>query len=194
MPPNLNTDIFKPDGPTYDFGDDKFNLLFYGSLDRPMNIEALKFIKYSLIPLLKKMHLLDRVRVNVFGSSIPPTSLKLKQDKNINYLGPVNDPGKYIRGADLVIVPVINPGGVKIRVLETLFCGKPVIVTPEASVGLPDEFKKFLHVEKDVNGFLRVIIQFLDGALVKKVNTSVIEDYVRKSRTMCDVIDDLYDV
>jgi hypothetical protein len=45
IPPNLNKDIFKPDGPSYDFGDDRLNLLFYGSLDRPMNIEALKFIK-----------------------------------------------------------------------------------------------------------------------------------------------------
>ena len=106
----------------------------------------------------------------------------------------MDDPGKYIRGADLVIVPVMNPGGVKIRVLETLFCCKPVIVTPEASVGLPDEFRQFLYVEKDVNGFLRVIMQYLDGTKVKKVNPSVIEDYVSKSRTMCDIINDIYKV
>jgi len=193
MPPNLNTDIFKPNGISYDFGDDKFNLLFYGSLDRPMNMAALKFIKFDLVPLLKKMHLFERVRINIFGSGVPPKNLKLRQDKDINYLGPVNDPGKYIRGADLVIVPIMNSGGVKIRVLETLFCGKPVVVTPQASVGLPKEFKQFVYVEKDVKGFLEVICQFLDGTLVKKVNDSVIEDYASKSRTMCDVIDSLLD-
>ena len=194
IPPNLNTDIFKPDGASYDFGSDKFNLLFYGSLDRPMNIAALKFIKYSLLPLLKELNLLDKIRMNIFGSGIPPESLKLREDENINYLGPVDDPGKYIRGADLVIIPVINPGGIKIRILEVLFCGRSMIVTPEVSVGLPDEFKKFVYVEKDVEGFLKVIKLFLDGAEVKKINTSRIKEYVSKSITMYDVIDNLFNI
>jgi glycosyltransferase involved in cell wall biosynthesis len=192
IPPKVNTDIFKPDGLSYDFGIDKFNLLFYGSLDRPMNIEALEFINHRLIPLLKKMDLLDKIRVNIFGSGIPPKYLKLSEDKNINYLGSVDDPGRYIRGADLVIIPVTNPGGMKIRILELLLCGKPAIVTPEASIGLPNEFKEFVCIEKDAEGFLRTIKLFLDGTLVKKIDTAVIEDYMNKSRTMCDVIDDLF--
>jgi len=192
MPPNLNTDIFNPDGPVHNFGGDKFNLLFYGSLDRQMNIEALRIIKFSLIPLFKKMNLFNRIRMNVFGSGIPPEFLGLDDDKNFNYLGAVDDPGKYIRGADLVIVPVVNPGGMKIRVLETLFCGKPVIVTPEVSVGLPDKFKESVFVEKDMNGFLKVIKQFLDGDLAKKNNVDIIEDYIDKSRTMIDVINNLF--
>lgn len=189
VPPGLDPKVFNPEGVSYDFGGDKLNLLFYGSLDRPMNIEALKFIKHRLIPLLQKKDLLGKVRVNIFGSGTPPKYLRLNQDKNINYLGVVKDPGEYIRGADLVIVPVKNPGGTKIRVLEALFCGKPVVVTPEAAQGLPDELKKYVYVERDADGFLDVIKQFLENPRVEEINTGVLHDYLRKNRTMHDVID-----
>lgn len=193
IPPGLDLDVFKSNGPSYAFGEDKFNLLFYGSLDRPMNIEALKFIKHKLIPLMQKEHLLEKIRVNIFGSGTPPKSLQLEQDKNINYLGVVEDPGVYIRGADIVIVPVRNLGGTKIRVLEALFCGKPVIVMPEAAYGLPDELKDFVYVEKDENGFLSIIKQFLENHPVDKKNARIIKDYIGKNKTMHDVINNVLD-
>jgi glycosyltransferase involved in cell wall biosynthesis len=194
IPPKVNTDIFRLDGPEYDYGKNKFNLLFFGSLDRPMNIDALHFIKHRLIPQFKKIDLLDKIRVNIFGSGIPPESLKLKEDKDINYLGPVDDPGKYIRGADLVIIPVMNAGGMKIRILEILLCGKPVIITPETSIGLPDEFKEFVYIEKDAEGFLKTTMRFLNGTLANKINTTIIENYMSKSRTTNDVVNDLFKI
>lgn len=192
LPSNVNTSIFNPKGPTHDFGKNKFNILFYGSLDRPMNIDALKFIKKDLIPLLEKEKLLEKIRINIFGSGIPPKSLGLDQDKNINYLGMVDDPGKYIRGADLIIVPVKNSGGMKIRLLETLFCGKPIIVTPEASDGLPNNFKSFISVEKNAEGFLKTIKKFLENKnSINKIDTGIIKDYVASNLTLCDTIDHL---
>jgi len=192
IPPKVNTDIFRPDGPVQNLGDDKFNVLFFGSLDRPMNIDALHFIKYRLIPRLKQMNLLEKIRVNIFGSGIPPESLKLNEDKDISYLGSVDDPGRYIRGADLVIVPVTNAGGMKIRILEVLLCGKPAIITPEISVGLPDEFKEFVCIEEDTEGFLKAIKRFSEGSVMNKINRAVIEDYLNKSKTMSDVVDDFF--
>jgi len=192
LPSNVNTSIFNPEGPTHNFGRDKFNILFYGSLDRPMNIDALKFIKKDLIPLLEKEKLLEKIRINIFGSGTPPKSLGIDQDKNINYLGMVDDPGKYIRGADLIIVPVKNSGGMKIRLLETLFCGKPIIVTPEASDGLPKNFKSFISVEKNAEGFLKTIKQFLENKNSKNIiNIDIIEDYVSSNSTLYDAIDHL---
>ena len=189
IPPAFDYSVYSPRGASYDFGKDKFNLLFYGSLDRSMNIQALAFIKNSLLPLLKKEHFLEKIRINIFGSGVPPKYLKLEQDKNINYLGLVENPGDYIRGADLVIVPVKNVGGTKVRVLETLFCAKPVIVMPEIAEGLPDEFKKYVFIEKDAIGFVKIIKQSLKERPVSKINESVIEDYLKKSKTMQDVIE-----
>lgn len=193
IPSTVNTSIFNQDGPSYTFGNDKLNLLFYGSLDRSMNVEALKFIKHNLIPSLEKEHLLNKIRMNIFGSGLPPKYLKIEDDKNINYLGNVENPGKYIRGADLIIVPVKNSGGMKIRVLETIFCGKPIIVTPEVSEGLPNNLKKFIYVEKDVVGYIKIIKQFLEKKIIiAKIDRKIIDEYNDNVTTISDIINNLH--
>ncbi|OGD60733.1 hypothetical protein A3K78_11040 [Candidatus Bathyarchaeota archaeon RBG_13_52_12] len=191
IPPIIDATFFCPDGISHDFGNDRLNLLFFGSLDRVMNINALKFIKNSLIPLLEKRNLLDKIRVNIFGHGTPPEYLKLKEDKNINFLGSVDDPARYIRGADLVLVPVTNQGGVKIRILEALMCGKPVVVMPEASIGIPNKIKEYVFIEKDAEGFLKVIKQFLEGSYVKKIDTDFINSYLRENITVCNIVDEI---
>lgn len=192
IPPNVDTLIFNPDGPSYDYGDDKFNLLFYGSLDRPANIEALKIIKQELIPFLKKRGLFEKIRINIFGSGVPPKFLNIDNDRDINYLGTVDDPGKYIRGADLKIVPLKHSGGVKIRLLETLFCGKPIITSKEAAAGLPEQLKNFVYVEESVEGFVDLIAEFLNGKKEVKIQREIIQDYVNNIRTLNDVIREVY--
>lgn len=155
VPPKVNSDIFKPEGSHHDFGSNKFNLLFYGSLDREQNITALQFIKNELISALKKEGLMQFVRINVFGSGKPPESLNLKNCKDINYFGAVEDPGRFIRGSDLVILPLKNIGGIKIRIVESFLCNKPAIATPEAAAGLPDELKRMVYIEAKLGDSLK---------------------------------------
>lgn len=154
-PPIVDENIFSKKGPSYNFGSDKFNVLFYGSLDRKQNIDAADFITNQLSCALCKSDLNDDVRLNIFGSGVPPEFLKT--DPRINFLGAVDNPGYYVRGADAVIVPVRNTGGIKIRVLEALACGKPVIVARETAKGLPTELRNKVLVADDVNGFVEHI-------------------------------------
>lgn len=156
IPPQTYS-LFTPDGEKYNYGEDKFNLLFYGSLDREQNIYALNLIKNELIPLMKEEKLIEKVRVNIFGSGTPPKFLDLENDKDINFLGTVDDPSKYIRGADLVLVPIKNSAGIKIRIIESLGCNKPIIATPEAAENLSSELKDKLYIKNDIRGFMDVI-------------------------------------
>jgi len=170
VPHHVNTDLFNPFGPAYNFGNDRLNLLFYGSLDRPMNIAALRFIKHNLIPNLNKRGLLGKIRMNIFGSGNPPNDLDLKNDTNINFLGLVDNPGNFIRGADLILVPLRNSGGLKIRLLESLYCGKPIIATNEAVNGLSEELKKMVIIKNDANGFAEIIHKYIKNQKVKPIN------------------------
>lgn len=161
VPPMEKEAIFKPTGKSFNYGDDKFNLLFYGSLDREMNIAALKFIVYDVLNEIEKKHLQDRIRINIFGSGKPPSFLE--NEGRINYLGRVNDPSEYIRGADAVIVPVRNGGGVKIRILEALSCNKPVVITPECAKGLSETKREMVFIANNAEGFVNQIMSIMNG-------------------------------
>jgi glycosyltransferase involved in cell wall biosynthesis len=168
VPHQVNTRLFNPLGDAYPFTKDKLNILFYGSLDRPMNIAALRFIKQQLIPSIQRRGLMGKVRINIFGSGTPPKDIGIETDPNINYLGQVDDPGYYIRGADVVIVPIKNNGGLKIRMLESLYCGKPVIATSEAVDGLSGPLQQMVITRNSANGFTNAIQEFVKTKRTKK--------------------------
>jgi glycosyltransferase involved in cell wall biosynthesis len=188
IPPLIDSQVYNSHGLRHNFDNDKFNLCFYGSLDRPMNIYALEFIKHDLIPLLEKERLLEKVQINIFGSGVPPKNLQIEKDKNLNYLGVVDNPAVYIRGADLALVPLKNIGGIKIRLLEILSCGKPVLATPEAVMGLPDDIQKMIYVEKDAKGFVKIIKDFLERKMENKIDSTILKKYM-EGPTIHDVIE-----
>jgi glycosyltransferase involved in cell wall biosynthesis len=188
IPPTVDTTIFRSDGPKYNFGEDKFNLLFYGSLDREQNIEGLKYIITSLIPALKQSGLMSSVRVNIFGSGIPPKELMLEGNPDINYLGQVENPGAYVRGADLVLVPLRNSGGMKIRLLESIACGKTVVATPEAKAGLPEGLANYVYTAASTAEFIKSIDKVRTEGCGNMVDGDVVQKYL-SGDSIADVID-----
>lgn len=184
--PKVNTEIFNPNGHSYNFGKDKFNVLFYGSLDRTQNIDALYFIIQKLIPSLKEKKLTNFIRMNIFGSGIPPVSVNLHNNEDINFLGTVENPGDYVRGADAVIVPLKNSGGVKIRILEALACKKIIVASPESIEGLPVEMQSMVYIADNENKFVELINDIRNQKLPNKVDN----DYVEKL-LLSDSIEDV---
>lgn len=188
IPPTVDTTIFTNDGPRYNYGRDKFNLLFYGSLDREQNIEGLKYIINSLIPALKQSGLMSNVRMNIFGSGIPPEELMLEKNPDINYLGQVENPGAYVRGADLILVPLKNSGGMKIRLLESIACGKTVVATPEAKAGLPEGLAEHVHTATLAAEFVEIIDKIRTEGCNNMVDGDIVQKYL-SGNSIVDVIE-----
>jgi glycosyltransferase involved in cell wall biosynthesis len=172
IPPRPDIRVFNPNGARYDFGSDRFHTLFYGSLDRQQNQTALKFIANELIPALSREHLDDVFAVHVFGSGKMPSGLL--SGTGIDFIGAVQDPGFYIRGADAIIVPIKNPSGTKLRAIESLACGKPVVTTPEAAEGLPVDLKAMVYVAETAEDFAEALNGIRDGTLPNKTNPSIV--------------------
>jgi glycosyltransferase involved in cell wall biosynthesis len=181
IPPRPDVRVFNPDGARYDFGSDRFNALFYGSLDRQQNQTALKFIANELIPALSREHLDDVIALHVFGSGKMPPGLHSRTA--FDFIGAVSDPGVYIRGADAVIVPITNPSGTKLRAIESLACGKPVVTTPEAAEGLPADLKAMVYVAETPDEFVEALNDIRLGVKANKANPSVVLHHTRGDTT-----------
>ena len=172
IPPKPDVNIFNPHGPRHEFGRDRLNVLFYGSLDRQQNQAALTFIKNELIPAFAQQRLNGAFKVHVFGSGKIPNGLLSGTD--INFVGAVSDPGFYIRGADVIIVPIRNASGLKLRMIESLACGKPIVATPEAVEGLPAEVRGMIYVADTADCFVETLKGIRAGTLPNKANPPVV--------------------
>lgn len=191
VPPTPDRVMFRADGKKFEYPQDKLNLLFYGSLDREHNVEALNELFHEIIPQLKKDGIKDEVRINIFGSGEPPRVL-LDNVSEVTFHGCVDDPAEYIRGADAVIAPLSNAGGVKIRIIEALSCGQRVIASPEAVAGLPPDLVKYVEVVMGGKGFSKAIGELIRGGQARPrmgeysigmVRHYGIEDVVRRVRS-----------
>lgn len=109
-----------------------YNLLLLGSMEWYPNVMgAVWFIEQVFSRLIEKD---DRYRLFVVGRNPSPRIQQYESDKII-VTGAVKSVDDYIRTCDFLIVPNRLGGGAKIKILEGIMKGIPVLATKESTVG-----------------------------------------------------------
>lgn len=104
---------------------------FFGAWNRPENAEGLKWFIDNVLPHLSSKEFI------VIGPNLPQRIIDLISGiKNIEYCGFVENPYVTLSQSSALIAPLFKGAGVKVKVIESLACGTPVIGTPIASEGI----------------------------------------------------------
>ena len=110
-------------------------LFFMGKLDYAPNVEALAYIAEILLPGLER-RLPGRFACLVAGGPRPPAGIR---HPLLRFVGQVPEVAPWIGIADLCLAPVFSGSGTRLKVLEYLAAGKPVVATAKAAEGLAVE-------------------------------------------------------
>ncbi len=112
-------------------------LIFMGTLDYKPNADAVVKIVREIIPGIRKMTSVP-FKVIVCGRLIEKDFLTLYQlkDEDYVYAGFVDDISPYFMGADLFVNPVTSGGGIKVKVIEALSYGMPVVTSIDGANGI----------------------------------------------------------
>ncbi len=106
-------------------------LFIGGKLDYPPNAEGLRFISASLIPALKQLTTAS-YKFLVVGIPVPVTPLH----PDIIPVGRVPTLDPYLRRADICLAPIFSGSGTRLKALDYLAWGKPVVATAKAVEGI----------------------------------------------------------
>jgi len=118
-------------------------VLFFGKLDYKPNQESLRIISNQIAPALSS----HRVKILIAGAGFPPNAAL---PENCAYLGVVPRIADYINAADAVIVPLQSGGGTRLKIIESLACGVPVVSTAIGAEGIQTEnLHGLLKITKD---------------------------------------------
>lgn len=154
----------------YDFKEntsitDTLQMLFVGSYNWTVNIEAVKWFCENVLAKLNNYC----VCFNIAGYEMEKL---LEEDwilkyKNVNVIGTVDDLSEVYKEADLVVEPIINGSGMKVKTAEALMFGKEIIGTYEALVGYDELVDSICETAED---FINAIIYYIKKRPQKFVN------------------------
>jgi len=170
VPNGVDTDYFTPrpdpGGRT---------LLFCGSLDMYPSIDAMNYFFNAIWPRLISRH--QNIEVCVVGRKPPIWLTRLSAtDHRIHVPGFVDDVRPYYRKATALVCPIRDGGGTRLKILDSLAMGVPVIGTSFASSGLYLEHEKHLLSADTPDDFVRSVEQVLSNkALRERLSTAGIE-------------------
>ena len=108
---------------------------FLGSMDWMPNIEAVEWFISDIFPEIQRR--LPAVQFDIIGRNPSANLRKLADnDPKISVSGTVDDIRRYVKACDLVVVPLLSGGGTRIKILEALAMGVPVVSTTIGAEGL----------------------------------------------------------
>ncbi len=149
-------------------------LLFYGAMSRIENHESVIWLIKNVMPKLDKNY-----ELYIIGSN-PKDSLKKYENERIHVLGYVENIEPYFENCLCLIAPLLLGAGIKIKVLEALSSGLPVLTNDIGAegIGLTDRVN-YLHCES-VDDYVKAIHDLSKDSNLRTMLSKNGKDYVRQ--------------
>lgn len=130
------------------------NIIFFGAMDRVENYEScIWFIQNVFYELLK----IDKsFKFFIIGNK-PNIKLYKYSNKNIVITGFVDDTSEYFNKALCMVAPLVLGAGIKIKILEGMSAGIPVLTNEIGIEGIPAAKNDFIyctHKEDYINSIM----------------------------------------
>lgn len=149
--------------------DTRRNILFLGQLSYLPNTVAAELLIEQIYPQLKALY--PDCRLLLVGRV--PTKAMLEaaeRDAGIIVTGTVPDVRPYLAAASLMIVPLRQGGGTRLKILEAFAAGCPVVSTAKGAEGLKVRDGEHLLIRNSVEEIVNGVCQlWLEPELGKKL-------------------------
>ena len=128
-------------------------LVFFGQWKRADNFDGLKWFVENVYKGLSK-----DIRILIIGGGLSEDfQTYVKSLDRIEYLGFVENPYKLIANSLAVVSPLFSGAGVKVKVIESLACGTPVIGNDIAFEGISSEYEDFMFYADSIESYVYTI-------------------------------------
>ena len=128
----VDTSLFRPD-PAVPKADE---ILFTGHYGNLANVDAVMWFAHRVWPLVRRRH--PTLVLRVVGPGVPGVMQDLtRHDHNIIIDGEVEDIREPLRRARIFVCPVRLGSGLRVKILEAMAMGLPVVTTTLGGEGMP---------------------------------------------------------
>jgi glycosyltransferase involved in cell wall biosynthesis len=137
----------------------QYDITYLASLDWLPNQQGMQWFMEKVWPRIQDLR--PGTTMALAGQRMPD-HLRRWQSSRFHVIGAVEDGPGFIREGALTVVPLLAGSGMRVKLIENLAIGQPMVVTPQAAEGLPLENGQQLLIEQAPEAFARATVQLLE--------------------------------
>jgi glycosyltransferase involved in cell wall biosynthesis len=137
------------------------DVLFMGRMDYHANIDAALYFVREAWPLVRERR--PELRLVIVGAQ-PPKGILALREQGITVTGTVEDVRPYYRSALVSVVPLRVGGGTRLKVLEAMAAGTPVVSTSLGAEGLATAHGKDLLIADTPSAMADAMVSLQAGS------------------------------
>jgi polysaccharide biosynthesis protein PslH len=152
----------------------EFPSLFHiGALDWAPNQEGLIWFFNQCWPKIHQDN--PDLKFYLAGRNAPEWFERIIKLDGVVYLGEINDAYDFINSKAVMVVPLFSGSGMRIKIIEGMALGKPIVTTDIGTEGIPTENGKNILIANDADRFTDAITQLInDRELSTRIGKSAI--------------------
>ncbi len=169
--PNCRNVAMVPNGVDLDWYKGDFGtprpstLVFPGALTYDANFDAMEFFLYEVFPLVKTHYPEVKLRITGKKEGVPIEQLPLND--SVILTGYLADIRPTVAQSWACVVPLRVGGGTRLKVLEAMALGTPVISTSKGAEGLDVTPNKDILIADEPTEFAQAVIRLLDDPTLR---------------------------
>jgi glycosyltransferase involved in cell wall biosynthesis len=109
-------------------------LLYNGALTYSANYGAMEFFLAEVYPIIRRQE--PGVSLTITGSTSGVDLSGLRLEEGVRLSGYVDDIRPLVAGAWACVAPILHGGGTRLKILEAMALGTPVVATSKGAEGL----------------------------------------------------------
>ena len=113
--------------------DNKLKFFHLGAMDWKPNLESASWLLNEIWPEIQKKN--PNAELHLAGKNMPDWLFK-KKSKNVFNHKEVEDSSKFISDHDVMLVPLLSAGGIRVKIFEAMAHGKAIISTKIGAEGI----------------------------------------------------------
>jgi polysaccharide biosynthesis protein PslH len=141
--------------------------LFLGTLDWPPNADAVRFFLGEVWPLVRRA--VPDAELTIVGRGEAPLVRAFGATPGVRFTGRVPDIEPYVRDSRVMVVPIRSGSGMRVKILDAVARGLPVVTTSVGVEGIEAASGVHLDIADDPEAFAAATCRLLrDDALVRE--------------------------
>ncbi len=139
--------------------EDEVNFLWMGGFWWYPNAEAVVWFAKEIFPKIRDKLKKNNIKLHFLGDAPPAELRAIADDESVFVHGFIESLDDMLRKTHMLFVPLLSGGGVRVKILEAMSNGIPVLSTTKGCEGLGVTNGKDIIIRDDADAFAKAMIE-----------------------------------